>query len=64
MRLSQTGVPSPDPIGSDNRGEGDTIGGGPVVAWRPRASASQTTIEDKDRWLSGHTPSTRRGRPS
>jgi len=64
MRLSQRGVPSPDPMGSDNRGGGGTIGGGPVGAWRPRASASQIAIKDKDRWLLGHTPNTRREKPS
>jgi len=63
MRLSQRGS-SPDPMGSDNCGGGGTVGGGPTGAWRPRASASQTTIINKDRWLSGHIPSTRRERPS
>jgi len=57
-------VSSPDPMGSDNCGGGGTVGGGPTGAWRPRASASQTTIINKDRWLSGHIPSTRRERPS
>jgi len=57
------------PTGRDNRGGGgtvggDTVGGGTIGAWRPRASAPQTVIIDKERWFSSHTPSTRRERPN
>jgi len=52
------------PMGRDNRGGGGTIGGDTVGAWRPRGSAPQTVIIDKEMWFSSHTPSTRRERPN
>jgi len=57
------------PTGKDNRGgggtvEGDRVGGGTVEVWRPQASAPQTVIIHKERWLSSHTPSTTREKPN
>ena len=57
------------PMGRDNRGGGDTVGGstrggGTVGAWRSRASAPHTVIIDKERWFSSHTPVTKREDPT
>jgi len=50
------------PTGRDNRGGGDTIGGGTIGAWRPRASVPRTVIIVEERWLSSHTPQLSVGR--
>jgi len=53
-------------MGRDNRGgggtvEGSTRGGDTIGLWRPRASAPQTVIIDKEMWFSSHTPSYQKG---